>query len=403
MIQASSLAAMVRNDFPALEQQINGHPLAYLDSAASALKPTAVIEGTAEFYRTDYANVHRGVHTLSQRSTDRYEAVRGKVARFVNAADEREVIFTKGCTEGINLVAQTLIQPGDVVLATTLEHHSNIVPWQLAGAKLVEIPIDDRGVVDLEAYQRLLNDHPVKMVAMIHVSNAIGVVNPVEAMVRMAKSAGAMTLVDGAQAGPHRKIDVQAIGCDFYTLSCHKIYAPTGVGVLYGKLKLLQEMPPYQGGGSMIRTVAFEETTFAEVPAKFEPGTPNIAGVVGLGIALDWLASIGGTEAVSVWERELYAYGRPRLAEIEGVTIYGDAPEMAGILSFTVKGIHPHDLGTILDQYGVAVRVGHHCCQPLMRRFGIAATARASFAAYTSFEDIDQLLSGLKKAKEFFA
>ena len=394
---------MVRNDFPALEQQINGHPLAFLDSAASALKPTAVIEGTAEFYSTDYANVHRGVHTLSQRSTDRYEAVRGKVARFLNAADEREVIFTKGCTEGINLVAQAVIQPGDVVLATTLEHHSNIVPWQLAGAKLVEVPIDDRGVVDLEAYQRLLNDHPVKMVAMIHVSNAIGVVNPVEEMVRMAKAAGALTLVDGAQAGPHRKIDVQAIGCDFYTLSCHKIYAPTGVGVLYGKLKLLQEMPPYQGGGSMIRTVAFEETTFAEVPAKFEPGTPNIAGVVGLGIALDWLASIGGTEAVSQWERELYAYGRPRLADIEGVAIYGQAPEMAGILSFTVKGIHSHDLGTILDQYGVAVRVGHHCCQPLMRRFGIAATARASFAAYTSFEDIDQLLSGLKKAKEFFA
>jgi len=403
MIQSPSLAVAVRDQFPALHQAINGHPLAYLDNAASALKPQSVIEGTAEFYATDYANVHRGVHTLSQRATDRFESVRGQVARFVNAGDEREIIFTKGCTEAINLVANGVIEPGDVVLATTLEHHSNIVPWQLAGAKLIEIPIDDRGVVDLDAYERLLSEHSVRLVALIHVSNAIGVVNPVAEMIRMAQAAGAMTLVDGAQAGPHRKIDVQVIGCDFYTLSCHKIYAPTGVGVLYGRLPLLEQMAPYQGGGSMIRTVAFEETTFAEVPAKFEPGTPNIAGVIGLGIALDWVESIGGVGRIQAWEEELYAYGRPRLEEIPGVTIYGDAPEMAGILSFTVRGVHPHDLGTILDQHGVAVRAGHHCCQPLMRRLGVSATARASFAAYTTFGEIDQLIAGVRKAQEVFA
>lgn len=411
-----------RADFPVLNQEIHGRPLAYLDNAASAQKPQSVIDVTREFYSNDYANVHRGVHTLSQRATDLFEATRDKVRIVLNARETAEVIYTKGCTEGINLVAQCWardrLKPGDEILLTEMEHHSNIVPWQIVaeqtGAKVVAAPIDDRGEVDLEAYEKLLSER-TKIAAMVHISNSIGTINPVEQMVAMAKRVGATTLVDGAQAGPHHLIDVQAIGCDFYTLSCHKMYAPTGVGILWGRRERLDAMPPYQGGGSMIRKVTFAETTYADLPDKFEPGTPNIAGFVGYGAAIEYMARVSssapfsreswtaGIQAIAAHEARLTEFGTHLLQDIPGLRLIGTADHKAGILSFVMDMAHAHDVGHILDSEGVAVRVGHHCCQPLMARFGVAATVRASLGLYTTETDLVQLAHGLKRVGAMFA
>jgi cysteine desulfurase/selenocysteine lyase len=410
----------LRSDFPCLSQAINERPLAYLDSAASAQKPTSVIEATSEFYSNHYANVHRGVHTLSQRATDMFEATRAKVATILNAPDVDSVIFTKGCTEGINLVAQcwgaTHLRPGDEILLTEMEHHSNIVPWQLiaerTGAVVRAIPVTDMGEVDLDAFRSMLSEK-VKVVGIVHISNAIGTINPVEEMAALAKEVGAMVLIDGAQAGPHHTIDVQAIGCDFYTLSCHKIYAPTGVGILWGRRELLEAMPPYQGGGSMIRSVSFEKTTYAALPDKYEPGTPNVAGFVGFGAALDYVATLG--QPTQTWsradwlssiariaehERRLSERARQELAAIEGVRLIGNATARTGIVSFVMEDVHPHDVGQILDAEGVAIRVGHHCCQPLMRRFDVPSTNRASFALYSTEAEVNQLAAAVRRAKE---
>jgi cysteine desulfurase/selenocysteine lyase len=410
-----------RADFPALHQTINGHPLTYLDNAATAQKPQAVTDAIDRLLAHDYANVHRGVHTLSQRATEEFEAVRTRVRRMLNAADEREIIFTKGCTESINLVAQSYLRPrlrpGDEILLTELEHHSNIVPWQLVaeatGAVIRVAPIDDNGVVTPEAFRAQLSER-TRMAAFIHVSNALGTVTQVAELTALAHRAGAKVLVDGAQAGPHLPIDVQSIGADFYTLSCHKHYTPTGVGVLYGRLSLLEDMPPYQGGGSMIDSVTFEKTTYAPVPAKFEPGTPNIVGVIGMGAALDALAGCSDGEwtraewvrmmnEIDAHERSLRVYGAELLRAIPGVRLYGEQPHMAGILSFTVAGVHPHDVGTVLDSQGVAVRAGHHCCQPLMRRLGVPATVRASLALYNQPADLQRLAAGVRTSAEVFA
>ncbi|CAN1546547.1 csdA Selenocysteine lyase/Cysteine desulfurase [Fimbriimonadaceae bacterium] len=413
-----STSLFPKSDFPNLLTAVNGQALAYLDSAASAQKPHAATEATTAFVEHQYANVHRGVHTLSQLATDAYELVRDQVKVILNAADRNEIIFTKGCTESINLVAQSfarpLLQPGDEILLTELEHHSNIVPWQLAaqasGAKVIAARIHDNGELDIDDFKAKLNSR-TKIVAFTHISNALGTILPAKEMTEMAHAVGATVLIDGAQSGPHAAIDVQEIGADFYVLSIHKMYGPTGVGVLYGKLNLLEAMPPYQGGGSMIRSVSFEETTFAELPAKFEAGTPNIAGVVGLGATLDYIAGpnwnrdswVRRVTEIGNYEAVVREYGVSQLAEIEGLSVYGDAEEMAGIISFTLKNVHPHDLGTILDQHGVAVRAGHHCCQPLMKRLGVPATARASIAAYNDLEDMDRLASAVIAAKEIFA
>jgi cysteine desulfurase/selenocysteine lyase len=362
---------------------------------------------------------------LSQRSTELFESVRARVQRVLNAAEVEEIIFTKGCTEGINLVAQSYarprLKPGDEILVSHMEHHSNLVPWQLVaeqtGATVRAIPIDDRGQLIFEEFEKLLSDR-TKILAIVHVSNSIGTINPVKEMIKRAKSFGAICLVDGAQAGPHLAIDVQDLDADFYTLSCHKMYAPTGVGILYGKRELLESMPPYQGGGNMIRSVSIERTTYAEIPDKFEPGTPNVIGFIGYGASLDYLACLtsGNTkpdwtrsdwvrsmDAIAAHEHEVLDYGTKHLSEVPGVSIYGTADSKAAILSFVVAGAHAHDVGHILDSVGVAVRVGHHCCQPLMTRFGIAATARASFGLYNTMSEVDQLVDGMKKVKEVFA
>jgi cysteine desulfurase/selenocysteine lyase len=416
--------ARIRRDFPVLETQVNGRPLVYLDNAATSQKPQAVLDVLDRYWTQQNANVHRGVHYLSQIATREFDAAREKIRVLLNAASPKEVILTKGCTEGINLVATCLtangtIREGDTILLTTMEHHSNIVPWQLAaervGAQVVPIPITDSGEVELDAYARLLREHRVRVVGMVHVSNSLGTINPVREMVRMAHEAGALALVDGAQAGPHALIDVQAIDADFYTLSCHKIYAPTGVGVLYGKQALLEAMPPYHGGGDMIRTVSFERTTYADLPAKFEAGTPNIAGVIGLGAAIDYIRGLApdaaddraalatAFAAIHAQEIALLERATARLTEIPGIRITGTAPDKAGVLAFTLEGAHPHDIGTILDQEGVAIRAGHHCCMPLMRRLGVPATARASFAFYNSEAETDALVASVRKVKEMFA
>lgn len=406
----------VRDDFPILATVAHGHPLAYLDNAATSQKPRAVLDALDRYWTTQNANVHRGVHYLSQLATTEYEAAREKIRLLLNAASTKEVILTKGCTEGINLVASCLrFSEGDTILVSTMEHHSNIVPWQLAaersGARVVPIPITDAGEIDLDAYARLLREHRVKMVGVVHVSNSLGTINPVREIVRMAHEAGALALVDGAQAGPHTLIDVQDIDADFYTLSCHKIYAPTGVGVLYGKQALLEAMPPYHGGGDMIRTVSFEGTTYAGLPAKFEAGTPNVAGVIGLGAAIDYVAGLGGSgreglkaafDAIHAQEVALAARATSQLEEIPGLRITGTAEEKAGIVSFVMDGAHPHDIGTILDQDGIAIRAGHHCCMPLMRRLGVPATARASFAFYNTMEEVDRLVDAVRKVREMF-
>jgi len=395
----------VRAEFPILRERVHGRPLVYLDNAATSQKPDAVIDSISGYYRHTNANIHRGVHLLSQRATEEYEAARAAIQAFLNAADARE-IFVRGATEAINLVAQsygrTHLQSGDEVLITAMEHHSNIVPWQMLclekGATLRVAPMNDAGELLLDEFEKLLTPR-VKIVAVSHVSNALGTVNPVKLIVRLAHSLNIPVLVDGAQAAPHLPIDVQDLGCDFYAFSSHKVYGPTGIGVLYGKAALLEAMPPYQGGGDMISSVTFEKTLYNKIPHKFEAGTPDIAGVIGLGAAIAWVGNLG-IRAIGAHEHALLAYSTKVIGAIPGVRLIGMAREKAGVLSFLIEDIHPHDIGTILDQEGIAVRTGHHCAQPVMERFGIPATVRASFAAYNTLEEIDALARGIEKVRE---
>ncbi|MGA3239012.1 MAG: cysteine desulfurase [Bryobacteraceae bacterium] len=401
--------AKLREDFPVLKQLIHGKPLVYLDNAATAQKPQSVIDAIVKFYAVDCANIHRGVHELSQRSTKTYELTRAKVKKFLNARHQHEIIFVRGTTEGINLVTQTWgrrnVKAGDEIIVAGLEHHSNIVPWQMlceeTGALLRIIPIDDRGDLILDEYAKLLNPR-TRMVAIGHVSNALGTINPVRKIIEMAHAAGALTLVDGAQAVPHMKVDVQALDADFYAFSGHKLFGPTGIGVLYGKADLLNAMPPYQGGGDMIRTVTFEKTTYNDLPYKFEAGTPDIAGGIGLGAAIDYVNHIG-IDQIAAYEHELLLYGTEAVSQIPGLRIIGTAREKAAVISFVMEGIHPHDIGTVLDRMGIAVRTGHHCAQPVMDRYQIPATTRASFAFYNTTAEIDSLVAGLHKVKEIFS
>ena len=398
----------IREDFPILKRKVHGKPLVYLDSAASSQKPQAVIDAISRLYSEDYANVHRGVHELSQRSTEAYENARVKARRFINAGTEREIIFVRGTTEAVNLVAQTYgrvqVRAGDEVLITTMEHHSNIVPWQILceekGALLRVAPINDRGELILEELEKLLSAK-TRLLAMAHVSNALGTINPVRDVIRMAHERGIPVLLDGAQAVPHMTVDVQELDVDFYSFSSHKMFGPSGVGVLYGKEALLEAMPPYQSGGDMISSVTFEKTTYNRLPYKFEAGTPNIAAVVGLGAAIDYIDAIG-MASIAAHEHELLDYGTKTLSEIPGLQLIGQAREKAAVLSFVLEGIHPHDIGTILDQDGIAVRTGHHCAQPVMDRFKIPATARASMALYNTKEEIDLLAAGIHKVIEMF-
>jgi cysteine desulfurase/selenocysteine lyase len=401
--------ARIREDFPILGQQVNGRPLVYLDNAATSQKPRQVIEAISRFYSEDYSNIHRGVHTLSQRSTRSYEAVRTKVQRFIHAAEDREIIFVRGATEGINLVAFGYLRPrlqaGDEIVISGMEHHSNIVPWQMLcdekNARLRVIPINDDGEVVFEEYEKLLNSR-TRLVAVTHVSNALGTVNPIRRMIEVAHRQQIPVLVDGAQAIPHFVVDVQALDCDFYTFSGHKVYGPTGIGALYGKAGLLESMSPFQGGGDMIASVTFEKTTYNKIPHKFEAGTPDIAGVIGLGAAIDYVQAIG-LAAISDYEERLLAYATREVSKISGVRILGNAKEKASVLSFTLEGVHPHDIGTILDQQGIAIRAGHHCAQPVMDRFQVPATARASFAFYNTKEEVDVLVNGIRAVMEVFS
>jgi len=397
--------ALCRNDFPALDQQVNGQPLVYLDSAASSQQPAAVIDAIARFQRHDHANVHRGVHTLSHRATDAYEGAREKVRAFINAASTREIVFTRGTTEAINLVAASLGQsfaPGDEILITHMEHHSNIVPWQMLceqrGTKLVVAPIAEDGSLLLDEFRELLSPR-TRLVAVTHVSNALGTINPVRSIIAAAHDRDVPVLVDGAQATLHGPVDVQALGCDFYAFSGHKMFGPTGIGILYGKEKHLDAMPPYQGGGDMILEVRFDGTTYNDLPYKFEAGTPHIAGAIGLGAAIDYLQETG-LERIAAYESQLLAYMSQRLAEIDGLRLIGTAPEKAGVQSFVIDGIHPHDLGTVVDHKGVAIRTGHHCAMPVMEFYGVPGTARASLAFYNTREEIDQLVDALQVARE---
>src|SRR5579871_4413366 len=398
----------IRQDFPILRQKIHGKPLIYLDNAATSQKPQAVLDAIQHFYTTDCSNIHRGVHQLSERATAAYEAAREKVRRFLNAAEAREIIFVRGTTEAINLVAYTFgrerLRPGDEILITAMEHHSNIVPWQILcerGATLRVAPINDAGELLLDEFERLLTPR-VKLVCVAHVSNALGTVNPVREIISLSHRKGVPVLVDGAQAVPHMKVDVQELDCDFYAFSGHKVYGPTGIGVLYGKAAFLEMMPPYQGGGDMISSVTFAKTTYNTLPYKFEAGTPHIAGAVGLRAALEYVRTIG-LDVVAAHEQQLLAYVTQTISDVPGVRLVGTARERAGVVSFVLEGVHPHDLGQILDQEGVAIRTGHHCCQPIMDRFHLPATARASFAVYNTKEDVDALVAGLYKAKEMFA
>ncbi len=398
--------ARIRADFPILARRIRGKPLVYLDSGASAQRPKAVIDAMSRYYEHHHANVHRGVHTLSQEATDLFEGAREKLRRFLNAASTREIIFVRGTTEAINLVAQSWgranLEPGDEIVITWLEHHANIVPWQMAcqqtGAVLKVVPIDRRGVVDHEAYLAMLGPR-TRLAAFAHVSNALGTVLPVREMVAAARERGIVTLIDGAQAVPHQAVDVREIGCDFYAFSGHKLFGPTGIGVLYGREALLEAMPPWQGGGDMILTVSFERTTYNALPYRFEAGTPDIAGAVGLGAAVDYLESVG-MERIFAWEHELLGYATRRLSAVQGLEIVGTAPDKASLVSFTLEGVHPHDLGTILDAEGIAIRTGHHCAMPVMDFFDLPATARASFAFYNTREEIDALAAALGRARE---
>ncbi len=401
--------ARARADFPVLARAVrNGKPLVYLDSAASAQKPRQVIEATRKFYAEDYASVHRGAHFLSERATIAYEAARAGAARFLGAASANEIVFVRGTTEAINLVAASYLRPrlvpGDEVLLTTMEHHSNIVPWQLTceekGARIRVLPIDRAGVLQLDHLPGLLSER-TRMVAVAHISNSLGTINPVRDIVEAAHARGIPVTVDGAQAAPHLPVNVRELGCDFYACSGHKMFGPTGIGLLYGRADLLETMPPYQGGGSMIANVTFEKTRYADVPARFEAGTPDIAGAIGLGATIDYLRTLPW-DAVEAHEADLLAYATARLREIPGVTIVGEAPHKASVISFTMDGVHPHDLGTVVDQEGVAVRTGHHCTQPVMDFFGIPATTRASFALYNTRADADALARAVRKARELF-
>ena len=408
MLETGFDVEKVREDFPVLKQTIHAKPLVYLDSAATAQKPFVVIDAIRKFHEVDCANIHRGVHELSQRSTAAYEETRGKAKRFLNARSRSEVIFVRGTTEGINLVASTWgrqnVSKGDEIIISALEHHSNIVPWQMLceekDATLRVIPMNDRGELILEEYEKLLGPR-TRLVAVGHVSNALGTINPVGTIIDMAHRVGALALIDGAQAAPHMKIDVGLLDADFYTFSGHKVFGPTGIGVLYGKAKLLDAMPPYQGGGDMIRTVTFEKTTYNEVPYKFEAGTPNIAGGIGMGAALDYVTNLG-LDRIAAYEHELLVYGTQLLSRIPGLRMIGTAREKAAVLSFVIDGIHPHDIGTVLDRMGIAVRTGHHCAQPVMDWFRIPATTRASLAFYNTTSELDALADGLRKVKEVF-
>jgi cysteine desulfurase/selenocysteine lyase len=396
----------VRKDFPVLNQMVHGRPLVYLDNAATAQKPLSVMEAIENYYRRDNSNIHRGVHTLSERATEAYENVREAARKFLNAADTKEIIFVRGTTEGINLVAQSYgrknVGRGDEVVITAMEHHSNIVPWQLLceekEAKLHVAPINDRGELLLDEFERLLGPR-TKIVAVGHLSNALGTINPVREIVRIAHDRNIPVLVDGAQAAPRLKVDVQQLDCDFYALSSHKLYGPTGIGILYGKAKLLEAMPPYQGGGDMIASVTFEKTVYNRLPYKFEAGTPNIADTIGLGAAIEYLNRLG-LEEIERHEADLLSYATKAVESIPGVRIVGTAREKAGVLSFVMDEIHPHDIGTILDSEGIAVRTGHHCAQPVMQRFNIPATARASFGLYNTREEVDALVAGIRKVQE---
>ena len=398
----------VRRDFPALHQQVHGKPLIYLDNAATSQKPQVVIDALMAYYARENSNVHRGVHLLSEKATQAYEAGRARVQRFLNAADTREIVFVRGATEGINLVAasygRTWVGAGDEIIISTIEHHSNIVPWQILceekGAVLCVIPVNDNGELLLDEYARLLGPR-TKLVAVGHISNALGTINPIAQMIGMAHRQGVPVLIDGSQAVPHLRVDVRALDCDFYVFSGHKILGPTGIGVLYGKAEWLERMPPYQSGGDMIASVSFEKTTYNALPYKFEAGTPHIAGVIGLGVALDYLSGLG-LDRVVAYERELLAYGTAALDAVPGVRMIGTAKEKASVLSFIVDGVHAHDVGTILDQAGVAVRAGHHCAMPVMQRFGVPATVRASLAFYNTHEELDVLVAGLHDVREIF-
>lgn len=397
--------ATIRRDFPILQQTINGKPLVYLDNAASSQRPRAVIDAVARYYEHDHANVHRGVHALSQRATDAYEGSRDVVRKFINASDTKEIIYTRGTTEGVNLVAQSLlrssIKPGDEILISGLEHHANIVPWQLlceqTGAVMKVMPIDQRGVVDFAAFEKMIGSK-TRLLALAHVSNALGTIVPVEEYIAVAKRHGVPVLIDGAQAIPHTPVDVQALGCDFYVFSSHKMLGPTGIGVLYGRKEVLEKMPPWQGGGDMILSVTFEKTTFNQLPWKFEAGTPHISGAVGLAAAISYLQRIG-MDRIAAYENELLEYATERLTKIPGLRIIGTAPEKAAVISFVLEGIHPHDIGTIVDTEGVAIRTGHHCAMPVMDYFNVPATARASFAFYNTFEEVDRLVAALEHTR----
>ena len=398
----------VRADFPILSRKVRGKPLVYLDNAATTQKPQAVLDAIRNYYETLNSNIHRGVHTLSELATKAYEGARLKARAFLNAGDAREIVFVRGATEAINLVAhsfgRTFLRPGDEVLVTTMEHHSNIVPWQMLrderGIVLKVAPIADDGSLILEEFEKRLSPK-TRLVSVAHVSNALGTVNPVKRIVEIAHARGVPVLVDGAQAAPHLRIDVQDIGCDFYAFSGHKVYAPTGIGVLYGKAHLLEEMPPYQGGGEMIISVTFEKTVYNRIPHKFEAGTPNIEGVIGLGAAIDYLTGLG-LDAVAAHEESLLEHGTKVLSAIKDLRIIGTAPEKAGVISFVLGDVHAHDVGTILDREGIAIRTGHHCAQPVMDRFGVPATARASFGVYNTTQDLDALAAGLRRVEEVF-
>ncbi len=398
--------ASIRDDFPILHQQIHGKPLVYLDNAASSQHPTAVIDAISQYYLKDHANVHRGVHALSQRATDHFEGARDIVRSFINARSTKEIIFTRGTTEAINLVAESFIrprvQPGDEILISALEHHANIVPWQhickYTGAVLKVIPITQSGEVDFTAFQQLIGSH-TKLLALAHVSNALGTVVPVEKFIAVARQHGVPVLLDGAQAIPHSVIDVQKLDCDFYAFSAHKLCGPTGMGVLYGREALLRAMPPWQGGGDMILTVSFDKTTYNDLPWKFEAGTPHIAGAIGLGAALQYLNQLG-MDNIAAYEQQLLSYATQQLSKVDGLRLIGTAAHKAAVVSFVMEGIHPHDLGTILDTEGVAIRTGHHCAMPVMSFYKIPATARASFAFYNTFDEIDALVAALGKARE---
>ena len=401
--------ARIREDFPVLHQMVNGKPLVYLDNAATTQKPQAVIDALVRYYSADNSNVHRGVHTLSQRATEDYDSGRSKARQFLNAASDEEIIFVKGTTDGINLVAHSYARQhlgeGDEIIISTMEHHSNIIPWQVLcqekGAHLRVIPISDAGELLMDEYESLLSSR-TKLVAITHVSNVLGTVNPIKQIVEMAHSQGVPLLVDGAQATPHMPVDVQKLGCDFYVFSGHKIYGPTGIGVLYGKVELLEAMPPYQLGSDMIKSVTFERTVYNDLPYKFEAGTPNIAGVIGMGAAIDYLTEIG-MDRIDNYEHGLLEYGTECLSGIDGVKIVGNAPGKASVLSFVMDCAHPHDIGTILDTEGVAIRTGHHCAQPLMNRYGVPATARASLSFYNTRDEVDLLVKAIDRVIEVFS